>query len=132
MFSGFRDFVMRGNVIDLAVAFVLGAAFATVVTAFVAGILTPLLGLLGVPDFAELRTELDSGAVIEWGLFLNALIAFVLVALAVYFFLVVPMNRMNPPGAAVAMKTCPECASEIPEAARRCPMCTTQLSPAGS
>lgn len=123
MFQGFRDFVMRGNVIDLAVAFVLGAAFATVVTAFVTGILTPLLGLLGVPDFAALRTELDSGAVIEWGLFLNALIAFLLIALAVYLFLVVPMNRINPPAAPAATKTCTECASEIPQAARRCAMC---------
>ncbi len=131
MFSGFRDFVMRGNVIDLAVAFVLGAAFATVVTAFVTGILTPLLGLLGVPDFSTLRTELDSGAVIEWGLFLNALIAFILIAAAVYVFLVVPMNRIRPPAPPVAMKACPECTSEIPEAARRCPMCTAQLSVAG-
>jgi large conductance mechanosensitive channel len=129
MFSGFRDFVMRGNVIDLAVAFVLGAAFGTVVTAFVTGILTPLLGLLGVPDFTELRTVLDSGAVIEWGLFLNALIAFILIAAAVYFLLIVPMTRINPPAAGVPMKACPECASEIPEAAKRCPMCTSQLTP---
>lgn len=130
MFSGFRDFVMRGNVIDLAVAFVLGAAFATVVTAFVTGILTPLLGLLGVPDFSELRTVLDSGAVIEWGLFLNALIAFILIAAAVYFMLVVPMNRINPPAAPGPTKACPECTSEIPEAAKRCPMCTSQLADA--
>ncbi len=124
MLQGFRDFVMRGSVVDLAVAFVLGAAFATVVTAFVSGILTPLLGLLGVPDFASLRTELDSGAIIEWGLFLNALISFILVAAAVYFFLVVPMNRIRPPAAPTPMKVCPECASEIPQAARRCPMCS--------
>ena len=127
MFSGFRDFVMRGNVVDLAVAFVLGAAFATVVTAFVSGILTPLLGLLGVPDFSSLRTELDSGAVLEWGLFLNALISFILIAAAVYVFLVAPMNRLRPSAPPTPMKTCPECASEIPEAARRCPMCTAQL-----
>lgn len=123
MFQGFKDFIMRGNVVDLAVAFVLGAAFATVVTAFVGGILTPLLGLVGVPDFASLRTELDSGAVIEWGLFLNALISFILIAAAVYVFLVVPMNRIRPPAAPTAMKTCSECASEIPQAAKRCPMC---------
>ena len=123
MLKGFKDFLMRGNVVDLAVAFVLGAAFATVVTALVSGILTPLLGLLGVPDFASLRTELDSGAIIEWGLFLNALISFILVAAAVYFFLVVPMNRIRPPAAPTPMKVCTECASEIPQAARRCPMC---------
>jgi large conductance mechanosensitive channel len=128
MFRGFRDFVMRGNVIDLAVAFVLGAAFATVVTAFVTGILTPLLGLVGVPDFAALRTELASGAVIGWGLFLNALIAFILIALAVYAFLVVPMNRINPPALPAPTKACPFCATDLPAAATRCPHCTSQLS----
>jgi len=66
MFSGFKDFVMRGNVIDLAVAFVIGLAFAAVINSFVADILTPLLGLVGVPDFSELSTTLPSGAVIAW------------------------------------------------------------------
>jgi len=123
MFSGFKDFVMRGNVIDLAVALVLGLAFAGVVTSFVADVLTPLLGLLGVPDFSEIATTLPSGATINWGLFLNALIAFLIVALVIYFFVVVPMNRLKGP-AALETKTCTECASEIALAARRCPMCT--------
>ena len=123
MFSGFKDFVMRGNVIDLAVALVLGLAFAAVVTSFVTDILTPLLGLIGVPKFDDVRTTLDSGATINWGLFLNALIAFLIVALVIYFFVVVPMNRLNGP-AALETKTCTECASEIALAARRCPMCT--------
>ena len=123
MFSGFKDFVMRGNVIDLAVALVLGLAFAGVVTSFVADILTPLLGLLGVPDFSEISTTLPSGATINWGLFLNAVIAFLIVALVIYFFVVVPMNRLKGP-AAVGTKACTECTSEIPLAARRCPMCT--------
>jgi large conductance mechanosensitive channel len=123
MFSGFRDFVMRGNVIDLAVALVIGLAFAAVMTSFVEHVLTPLLGLVGVPDFSELSTTLPSGAVIAWGLFLNALIAFLLVALAIYVFVVVPMNRMKGPGE-VATKACTECTSEIPLAAKRCPMCT--------
>jgi large conductance mechanosensitive channel len=128
MFTGFRDFVMRGNVVDLAVALVIGLAFAAVITSFVENILTPLLGLVGVPDFGELSTTLPSGAVIAWGLFLNALIAFVLVAAAVYFIVVVPMNRMKRRGETTT-KTCTECASEIPAAARRCPMCTQpQLS----
>ena len=122
MLKGFRDFIMRGNVVDLAVAFVLGAAFATVVNSFVADILTPLLGLVGVPDFSELATTLPSGAVISWGLFLNALISFVLIAAAIYFFVVVPMQRLQRPADATT-KTCPECASDIPLAARRCPMC---------
>jgi large conductance mechanosensitive channel len=128
MFSGFRDFVMRGNVVDLAVAFVLGVAFAGVVNAFVTGILTPLLGLVGVPDFSQVRTELPSGATIEWGLFLNAMISFLLIAAAIYFFVIVPMNRLRPPPPTAEMKNCPECASAIPEAARRCPMCTAQLT----
>ena len=123
MLSGFREFILRGNVVDLAVAFVIGAAFAAVVTSFVANILTPLLGLFGVPDFSQLSTELPSGATIEWGLFLNALIAFLLVAAAIYVFVVVPMNRRTGP-AAVATKACTECTSEIPVGARRCPMCT--------
>jgi large conductance mechanosensitive channel len=123
MFSGFKDFVMRGNVIDLAVALILGLAFAGVVTSFVADILTPLLGLLGVPDFSEVATTLPSGATINWGLFLNALIAFLIVALVIYFFVVVPMNRLKGPAAAET-KACTECTSEIPLAARRCPMCT--------
>ena len=126
MLSGFRDFIMRGNVVDLAVAFVIGVAFASVVTSFVTQILTPLLGLVGVPDFSQLSTTLSSGATIGWGLFLNALISFLLIAAAIYFFVVVPMNRLKGQ-AAVETKTCPECASEIPIAARRCPMCTQPL-----
>jgi len=123
MFSGFKDFVMRGNVIDLAVALVLGLAFAAVVTSFVTDILTPLLGLLGVPKFDDVKTTLDSGATINWGLFLNALIAFLIVALVIYFMVVVPMNRLKGP-AAVETKACTECTSEIPLGAKRCPMCT--------
>ena len=121
--SGFRDFIMRGNVIELAVAFVIGLAFAAVITSFVADILTPLLGLVGVPDFSSLSTTLPSGAVIGWGLFLNALITFLLVAAAIYFFVVGPMNRLQRPGETTT-KACNECTSEIPLAARRCPMCT--------
>lgn len=124
MFSGFRDFIMRGNVVDLAVAFVIGAAFATVVNSFVADILTPLLGLIGVPDFSQVATTLDSGATINWGLFLNALISFILIAAAIYFFIVVPMNRMKGP-ASVTTKACTECTSDIPLAAKRCPFCTS-------
>jgi large conductance mechanosensitive channel len=121
--SGFRDFIMRGNIIELAVAFVIGLAFAAVITSFVADILTPLLGLVGVPDFSSLSTTLPSGAVIGWGLFLNALITFVLVAAAIYFFVVLPMNRLHGPGETTT-KPCTECTSEIPLGARRCPLCT--------
>jgi large conductance mechanosensitive channel len=123
MLRGFRDFVMRGNVVDLAVAVVIGGAFALVVSSFVADILTPLLGLIGVPDFSQVTTTLPSGATINWGLFLNALISFVLVALAIYLFVVRPMERMKGPDA-VTTKTCTECTSDIPLAAKRCPFCT--------
>lgn len=128
MFSGFREFVMRGNVIDLAVAVVIGAAFGTVIASFVADILTPLLGLLGVPDFTTATAQVGD-AEVRYGLFLNALLAFVLVAAAVYFFVVKPINALEARRQAgteetPTTKTCPECASEIPMAARRCPMCT--------
>jgi large conductance mechanosensitive channel len=121
MFKGFRDFVMRGNVVDLAVALVIALAFAAVINSFVADILTPLLGLVGVPDFSTLSVTVGD-AQIRYGLFLNALIAFILVAAAIYFFVVKPMERLQGP-AALSTKTCTECASEIPLAARRCAMC---------
>ena len=128
MFSGFREFIMRGNVIDLAVAVVIGAAFGTVIASFVADILTPLLGLLGVPDFTTATAQVGD-AEVRYGLFLNALLAFLLVAGAVYFFVVKPINALEARRQAGSeetptTKTCPECASEIPMAALRCPMCT--------
>jgi large conductance mechanosensitive channel len=122
MFSGFRDFVMRGNVIDLAVALVIGLAFAAVLNSFVADILTPLLGLIGVPDFSTLTVTVGS-AEVRYGAFLNALIAFLLMAAVIYFFVVKPMERMKGP-AALTTKACTECTSEIPLGAKRCPMCT--------
>jgi large conductance mechanosensitive channel len=132
MFSGFREFIMRGNVIDLAVAVVIGAAFGTVVASFVADILTPLLGLIGVPDFSSASLTVGE-AEVRYGRFLNALLAFLLVAAAIYLFIVKPMNlleerRQAGAEATPTTKACPECASEIPAAARRCPMCTSQLA----
>jgi large conductance mechanosensitive channel len=122
MFQGFRDFVMRGNVVDLAVAVVIGGAFAALVGSFVADILTPLLGLIGVPDFSTASFTLGE-ADVRYGLFLNALIAFILVALAIYLFVVRPMERAKGT-AAVETKACTECTSDIPLAAKRCPFCT--------
>ena len=127
MISGFREFILRGNVIELAVAVVIGAAFGAVVTSFVADILTPLLGLVGVPDFKDAAWTVGD-AEVRYGLFLNALIAFLLVALAIYAFVVQPMNalearRQRGAEETPTTKTCIECASEIPMAARRCPMC---------
>jgi large conductance mechanosensitive channel len=136
MFKGFREFILRGNVIDLAVAVVIGAAFGAVVTSFVTNILTPLIAaIVGKPDFSALKATLN-GAVISYGTFLNALIAFLLIAAAVYFFMVAPMNawkarqaRSTTP-ADPTTRRCPECLSEIPVAARRCAFCTVTL-PAG-
>lgn len=126
--SGFREFILRGNVVELAVALVIGLAFAALLNSFVADILTPLLGLVGVPDFASLSFTAGS-AEVRYGLFLNALVAFLLVALAIYFFVVKPMNalevrRQRGADETPSTKTCTECASEIPLVARRCPMCT--------
>ena len=134
MFTGFREFIMRGNVIDLAVAVVIGAAFGTVVTSFVADILTPLLGLIGIPDFSTAAITVGQ-AEVRYGLFLNALLAFLLVALAIYLFVVKPMNalearRQRGTEDTPTTKTCTECASEIPFAARRCPMCTSEQTAA--
>jgi large conductance mechanosensitive channel len=125
MISGFRDFILRGNIVNLAVAFVIGVAFVAVVTSFVTNILTPLLGIFGVPNLEQLSVAVGP-AEVRYGAFLNALISFLLTAAAVYFLVVVPMNRMKGP-AAVETQTCPECASEIPAAARRRPMCTQPL-----
>ena len=134
MLKGFRQFIMRGNVLDLAVAVVIGAAFGAVVTAFVTNILTPLIAaIVGKPDFSAFYFSVN-GAVISYGVFLNALVAFLLVAAAVYFFMIAPMNAWKARAARNALpadptsKKCPECLSEIPIAARRCAFCTSLVS----
>src|SRR5499427_8412994 len=136
MFKGFRQFILRGNVLDLAVAVVIGAAFGAVVTSFVTNILTPLIAaIVGKPDFSALNLFIN-GAVISYGTFLNALIAFLLVAGAVYFFMVAPMNAWKARAARNAVpadpmtKKCPECLSEIPIGARRCAFCTSVVAAA--
>jgi large conductance mechanosensitive channel len=133
MLKEFRDFILRGNVIDLAVGIVIGAAFGALVTSFVSNVLTPLLALLRVPDFKTLAFYIDSTPV-PYGLFLNSLISFVLIAAAIFFFVVKPVNamtaRMKKPDdeGEPPIKTCPFCATDIPSAATRCPACTSQLS----
>ena len=128
MFSGFREFIMRGNVVDLAVAVVIGAAFGAVITSFVGDVLTPLLGVFGLPNFEDLTFSVGQ-AVVRYGAFLNALLSFLLIAAAIYFFVVKPLNalearRQRGTDETPTTKTCTECASEIPLVARRCPMCT--------
>ena len=134
MFKGFREFVLRGNVVDMAVGVVIGAAFGTIVTAFVKDLLTPLIAaLVGKPDFSAYSFEAN-GAKFLYGDFLNAVIAFLLIAAAVYYFVVVPVNALmarmkkEPPPAAPDKKTCPECQSEIPIAARKCAFCTSAVA----
>ena len=135
MLKEFREFLLRGNVVDLAVAVVIGAAFGALITSFTTNILTPLLGLLGVPDFSQLAITTPGGAVLEVGLFINAMVAFILVAAALFFFVVRPINalearRQRGTEETPTTKTCTECASEIPLVARRCPNCT-QPQPTG-
>ena len=134
MLSGFRQFILRGNVIDLAVAVVIGAAFGAVVAALVKDLLTPLIGaLIGKPDFSALVFTVN-GSPFLIGDFLNAVISFVLIAAAVYFAIVVPVNAINarrnrgeaPPDPTT--KKCPQCLSEIPVAARRCAFCTSAMA----
>jgi large conductance mechanosensitive channel len=135
--SGFQKFLVRGNVVDLAIGVVIGAAFATVVTAFVKGIITPLIGLIiGTPDLSSLNVE-AGGQKFLVGDFVNAAITFVLVAVVLYFLVVVPMNRLldrfkPAPTAPAPTRECPECLSKIPAAARRCAFCTTVLDAAGT
>jgi large conductance mechanosensitive channel len=133
MLSGFRQFLLRGNVIDLAVAVIIGAAFGGVVTAFVKDLLTPLIAALGgQPDFAGLTFTINNSKFL-YGEFINAVVSFVIVAAVIYFLVVVPMNQLNKmtskPAApkAPATRKCPECLSEIPAGATRCAFCTTQL-----
>jgi large conductance mechanosensitive channel len=132
--SGFRQFVLRGNVLDLAVAVVIGAAFGAVITALVKDLLTPLIGaLIGTPDFSAIVITVN-GSRFLIGEFINALLAFVLISAAVYVFVVVPVNawtarrhRGELP-ADPTTKKCAECLSEVPIAARRCAFCTSTLN----
>ena len=134
--GGFKKFLLRGNVIDLAVAVIIGAAFGTVVQAFVKDLVTPLIGAFGgIPDFAA-WTFTVNGSKFLIGDFVNNLLAFVVVALVVYYFVVLPtqrlMDRYKPdePQPAPATRECPECLSKIPRAARRCAFCTAQVQAA--
>lgn len=128
MLNEFKTFLLRGNVVDLAVGVVVGAAFGTIVTALVADLLTPLIAAIAkVPDFSGLSFTLN-GSQFMYGHFINTLISFLLVAGSVFFFVVKPMNilvaksRKEPP-ADPTTKKCKECLSEIPLEAKRCSHC---------
>ena len=128
MLKGFRDFILRGNVVDLAIAVVIGVAFTAIVNALVADIINPLIAaIVRKPDFSFLVLHVHGG-VIKYGDFLNALISFLIIAATVYFLVVLPVNvlmaKFRPKVvAAPTTRPCPECLSDIPVAAKRCSHC---------
>jgi len=130
MLDGFKKFILRGNVVDMAVGVVIGAAFGGVVSSLTKGLLTPLIGaIVKLPDFSNLKFQFR-GSDFLIGEFINAGISFLLIAAAVYFFVVLPVNWLvahmhkEEKPAAAATKKCPECLSEIPIQAKRCSHCT--------
>jgi large conductance mechanosensitive channel len=133
MLKGFRDFVLRGNVIDLAIAVIIGAAFTAVINSLVGDVLNPLIAaVVGKPDFSAVVLHVGTG-VIKIGNFFNAVIAFLIVAFVVYFFIVMPtakiMARFRPPVVEPpATKKCPQCKSEIAIDATRCAHCTQPVA----
>lgn len=134
MLKGFRDFILRGNVMDLAVAVIIGAAFTAIVTALTDDLIKPLLGaFVGKPDFGYLVAHVNGG-VIKYGDFITAVVNFLILAFVVYFFLVVPtqylLKKFNPPKAVPpTTRACPQCLGDIPVAAVRCKFCTQLVSP---
>jgi len=130
LLGDFKKFLFRGNVVDLAVAVVVGTAFAALVKALVADLLTPIIALIfGKPNFSSLSFTINSSHFL-YGDFINYLITFVSIAAAVFFFVVAPVNRLIERRAQADPETkeCPECTSAIPIGARRCPQCTAQLA----
>lgn len=134
MLKGFRDFILRGNVMDLAVAVIIGVAFGKIVSSLVSDLINPLIGAtVGKPNFGFLVIHMGNG-VITIGNFINAVIEFVIVAAVIYFVFVLPMNsllaRLKKPEtpAEPTTKPCPECLSEIPLAARRCAHCAQPVA----
>jgi large conductance mechanosensitive channel len=132
--KGFKQFLMRGNVVDLAIAVVIGAAFGTVISSFVKDLLTPLIAAIGGQQDFSAQYFTVNGSRFMYGNFINALLAFVFVSAAVYYFVVVPMNaytrRTQPKTLSEEATTrkCPECLSDIPIQARRCAHCTSEVT----
>jgi large conductance mechanosensitive channel len=130
--KGFRQFLLRGNVVDLAVGVVIGAAFGAVVAALVKDLLTPLIAAIAAkPDFSAFSFTVN-GSKFLYGDFLNAVVSFVIVAAAIYYFVVLPINALiarshHEPPADPTTRKCPECLSEVPIGAKRCAFCTSQI-----
>jgi large conductance mechanosensitive channel len=134
--SGFRQFVLRGNVVDLAIAVVIGAAFGAVVTALVADLITPLIAAIGgQPNFGGLSFTINKSHFL-YGAFINAVISFLILAAVLYFLIVKPytalMMRFQPAPKESPVRECPYCLSTIPNAASRCAFCTQEVQPAAS
>lgn len=131
--KGFKAFLLRGNLVDLAVAVVIGVAFTAVVQSFVTNIITPLIAAIaGKPNFGSLAIHVGKGH-FTYGLFLNALISFVIIAAVVYFFVVAPVAKLLAfvnRNKEATERDCPECLSQIPVAAKRCKFCTAVVPPA--
>ena len=131
--KGFRNFLLRGNLVELAVAFVIGVAFAAVVTALVKDLITPLIAAIGgQPDFSELSFTVNKSK-FAYGDFINELVAFLIIAAVVYFLVVAPMVRLlayTQRKQEASDRECPQCLSEIPIAATRCRYCTAVVTPA--
>ena len=134
--KGFREFILRGNLVDLAVAVVIGTAFAAVVAALVRDLITPLIAAIGgKPDFSNLSFTINRSHFL-YGDFINALITFTVIAAVVYFLVIKPvaalLERYAPKKEVGPMRACPECLSDIPAGARRCSFCTTEVTPVAS
>ena len=133
MLKDFKAFVLRGNVVDLAIGVVIGAAFGTVVTALVDDLITPIVSIPGKSNFKDLHFTIRH-SVFAYGDFINKTLAFVIIAAAVFFFVVVPVNAMmdrrkTEPDVDSTVRDCPECLSSIPAAATRCAFCTATSAP---
>ncbi len=137
MLKDFKDFLLRGNLIDLAVAVVLGVAFTALVTSFVNSLITPFIKAIfgGNSQFSGLYFTIN-GSKFTYGSFLNALLSFVIIAAVIFFLVIKPVNhlmdRLGMTPKEDPMRECPECLSKVPEAATRCAYCTSQLAPAAS
>jgi large conductance mechanosensitive channel len=134
MLKQFKEFLLRGNLVDLAVAVVIGTAFAAVVAALVKDLITPLIAAIGgKPNFSELTFTINNST-FAYGDLINAVVTFLVVAAAVFFLVIKPVNalmeRLGRAPKEEPARECPECLSEVPRAARRCAFCTSELTPA--